>query len=745
MSELALERRRLRRRVADDNRKRAPRACDRCKARKSRCIESTPGTCRRCEAKELTCIYDDRRQSPDHTDASPLPTAARQAAARKGTTPGDDNISINSYQTDRIMWPRFLSRLREAFSLDVQSTPEAHDMMAMQASISGPRSLLPAELLRLRRAIDAFPPRPVADYLLAVCIRHGTDSFFYFDQAHFLHEIDEFYNDQSSPLRGDIGFIGLALAAFALGSQWTPMERPSEGPTPSLAGDHDPGTLFHSHLKTLVPDLIERPCLRNIQAFYIMGVYLMPTSAVGSSYVYIGLALRKALAFDLHQSADEASIDEREREVRNRLWWSIWSLERITALKLNRARSVDIEHVTVPLPTPMASLDQGDSRIFDNVQHQIAMARLVKILDGVTDVGFVFLPSPRWFTLTFVYRTRPSATAVRRLEASLKDWKHSLPLQFKLANINTRDSSYRAVLHLYLNYYYAWIAMGKVSVVTVVRDHLRQNLSGQGPANTPALDAAVRDVSYACTRAASKILRLFEMLNNTGNITRFSFTDFQGCSIATIVTLLSGIQGRDSGYEGRVTFGLDCLRKMAAGNMTAKVGVRFVEALQTIADEAVMKLRRAEHDHLQVQHEVGLDSGAAEYTRWAQWLSRAENELQSLGSPLTMATNVAQPPVMLGAPPTTDNSNLPMTPSVRDASMWDHPTNDSLLPPPLAPSAAAPALSTFNARPIFEHSNNNGGSGEEFLPSSLYGDDQNFLMGLTGLDVLDFSELTTPL
>ncbi|KAG9250221.1 fungal-specific transcription factor domain-containing protein [Emericellopsis atlantica] len=725
MSELALERRRLRRRVADDKRKRAPRACDRCKARKSRCIESTPGTCRRCEAKHLTCIYDDRHQSPGHTDASPLPMPARHSAVRNGTTPGDDNISINSHQADRIMWPRFLSRLREAFSLDVQSTPEAHDMMAMQASISGPRNLLPAELSRLRRAIDAFPPRPVADYLLAVCIRHGTDSFFYFDQAHFLHEIDEFYNDQSSPLRGDIGFIGLALAAFALGSQWTPMERPSEGPTPSSAGDHDPGTLFHSNLKTLVPDLIERPCLRSIQAFYVMGVYLMPTSAVGSSYVYIGLALRKALAFDLHQSADEASIDERERDVRNRLWWSIWSLERITALKLNRARSVDIEHVTVPLPTPVASLDQGDSRIFDNVQHQIAMARLVKILDGVTDVG-----------------TRPSATAVRRLEASLKDWKHSLPLQFKLANINTRDSSYRAVLHLYLNYYYAWIAMGKVSVVTVVRDHLRQNLSGQGLMNAPALDAAVRDLSYACSRAASKILRLFEMLSNTGNITRFSFTDFQGCSIATIVTLLSGIQGRDSGYEGRVTFGLDCLRKMAAGNMTAKVGVRFVEALQAIADEAVMKLRHAEHDH---QHEVGLDSGAAEYTRWAQWLSRAENEPQSLGSPSTIATNVAQPAVMLGAPPTTDNSNLPMTPSVRDAAMWDHPTNDSLLPPLAPPSAVAPALSTFTARPMFEHSNHNGGYGDDFLPSSLYGDDQNFLMGLTGLDVLDFSELTTPL
>ncbi|KAI1028645.1 hypothetical protein LB503_002108 [Fusarium chuoi] len=51
-------RRRRRRRVAEENRKRAPRACDRCKARKSKCIESSPGICQRCEAGQLSCRFD---------------------------------------------------------------------------------------------------------------------------------------------------------------------------------------------------------------------------------------------------------------------------------------------------------------------------------------------------------------------------------------------------------------------------------------------------------------------------------------------------------------------------------------------------------------------------------------------------------------------------------------------------------------------------------------------------------------
>lgn len=189
---------------------------------------------------------------------------------------------------------------------------------------------MPAEYQRLRKAIDTFPPRPVADFLLSVCIRYGTDAFFYFDQARLLRDIDEFYTDAQSPLRADSGFVGLALAAFALGSQWTPLIKP-EGAATSVTptvDDHDPGRIFHDQLKTLVPDIIERPCVRSIQVPFIMGVYLMPTSAVGSSYIYLGLALRKALAFDLHLNNDDGSIDEQEREGRRRLWWSVYSLER---------------------------------------------------------------------------------------------------------------------------------------------------------------------------------------------------------------------------------------------------------------------------------------------------------------------------------------------------------------------------------------------------------------------------------
>lgn len=282
--------------------------------------------------------------------------------------------------------------------------------------------------------------------------------------------------------------------------------------------------------------------------------------------------------------------------------------------------------------------------------------------------------------------------------------------------------------------------MGKVSVVTVIRAHLRQHLGFES--QSPQIEPAAHHLSSSCIKAASKILRLFEMLTNTGNIVRFSFTDFQGCSIATIVTLLAGILDRDSGYEARVTFGLDCLRKMSTGNMTAKVGVRFVEALQAIANEAVSKLRRNEATRSSSsESEQSAAVSALEYTRWAQWLSRTTEQAPRSGN--MTPPNVGAPQTELPVHLSNAQAMQSLTPAgnaQREASSsWQSGIEGQMMPPtgaganPFAgiESGSGSAFDTFGA--------------DDGLSATLYGDDQNFLMGLTGLDVLDFSELTTPL
>lgn len=267
--------------------------------------------------------------------------------------------------------------------------------------------------------------------------------------------------------------------------------------------------------------------------------------------------------------------------------------------------------------------------------------------------------------------------------------------------------------------------MGKVSVVTVVRAKLRYHLGRDSQA--PEFDHNVEALARSCVKAAKKMLRLFEEIQSTGNLTRFSFTDFQACSIATIVIQLAGILERDAGYERQVSFGLDCLKKMAEGNVTAKMGVGFVEVLQSIANEAFEKLLQAKNHTSILPDELVPEP--SDYNSWASWLSRQH------GPSTTVETGSCQ--------------QLPADATLQSTSTASWAVTQAQSPPSgFAPWAGATALQqlsvpspatiglTQTSQSSFEPQNMDNG----FL-STMYNDDQAFLMGLTGFDVLGFSGL----
>lgn len=199
----------------------------------------------------------------------------------------------------------------------------------------------------------------------------------------------------------------------------------------------------------------------------------------------------------------------------------------------------------------------------------------------------------------------------------------------KLDASHPKSSSYRATFQLLLNYYFTYIAMGKVSVVTRVRSCLQSRLNLAVQQN---FDQDSYHLSRSCIKAAKKILQLYEEVRWTGNLTRFSFTDFQGCSVATCLVLLAGILERDTDYRRHVTFGLDSLHKMAKGNVSATAGLKFVEALQSIADEAVEKLSHATANSPTVAQHL---PHALNYTSWVDLLtcqSRQPSHAENLGN-----------------------------------------------------------------------------------------------------------------
>ncbi|KAK1504931.1 thiamine repressible genes regulatory protein thi1 [Colletotrichum abscissum] len=662
-------------------------------------------------ARSHTCSFVTQRlsispgvlQSPirDYDESlaelGPSPSPDPLADVPDTTQSSRRDLCSDSDAPENFMWPRFLSRLRNAFYLEPNSSPAEREIARLEARSSrATASHQSAEAIRLQAATESLPPRSVAIFLSKLCIQHGTDCFFYFDQPSFLAEVEEFYNDLSSPLRRDPSFLCLLLSVLALGAHWSPRARPS-----ALSGSlqipaEDPGQVFCGHARILMADTMDRVSMYSVKAAFVLGIYLMPSSAVGASYLYMGLALRKAIALGLHHESEEPDTDSHERETRRRLWWAIFSLE----------RSISQDVMTAHLPQRRAT-DALQS--FDNLDHQVANAQFVKIIDTLIEPA------------TWSSNSQPP---LQDFEISLKTWKRSLPPNLRLPNVEPRSPYYRAVFHLYLNYYFAWIAIGKTSVVTKIRSHLRSAASGLPEPQTTKDDDITRQFR-SCGIAAKKMLNILEDASQSGNMAPRSFTDFQGCSIATIIVILTGILERDSAYDARVAFGLRCLRRMADLHMAGRMAVRFVEALISIAEEARAKAK----PFGSTQFDGDVNQEASEYLLWTDWLNR---NTDTSGTERNRSNATRQRSRAHSEAAQAASGASPMWEEAAALLQLRNPStpNQALVVEDVALPTAAPELP--------EEAPFDLGLDADFPPAT-FAENHMQLMGLTGMDMLDFT------
>ncbi|KAK1482584.1 fungal specific transcription factor domain-containing protein [Colletotrichum cuscutae] len=565
-------------------------------------------------------------------ELGPSPSPDPLADVPDTTQSSRRDLCSDSDAPENFMWPRFLSRLRNAFYLEPNSSPAEREIARLEARSSrATASHQSAEAIRLQAATESLPPRSVAIFLRKLCIQHGTDFFFYFDQPSFLAEVEEFYNDLSSPLRRDPSFLCLLLSVLALGAHWSPRARPS-----ALSGSlqipaEDPGQVFCSHARILIADTMDR---------------------------------------------------------------------------LNRPRSISQDVITAHLPQRRAT-DALQS--FNNLDHQVANAQFVKIIDTLIEPA------------TWSSNSQPP---LQDFEVSLKTWKRSLPPNLRLPNVEPRSPYYRAVFHLYLNYYFAWIAIGKTSVVTKIRSHLRSAASGLPEPQTTEDDDITRQFR-SCGIAAKKMLSILEDASQSGNMAPRSFTDFQGCSIATIIVILTGILERDSAYDARVAFGLRCLRRMADLHMAGRIAVRFVEALISIAEEARAKVR----PFGSTQFDGDVNQEASEYLLWTDWLNR---NTDPSGTERNRSNATKQRSLAHSEAAQAASGASPMWEEAAALLQLRNPStpNQALVVEDVALPPSAPELP--------EEAPFDLGLDADFPPAT-FAENHMQLMGLTGMDMLDFT------
>jgi hypothetical protein len=234
-----------------------------------------------------------------------------------------------------------------------------------------------------------------------------------------------------------------------------------------------------------------------------------------------------------------------------------------------------------------------------------------------------------------------------------------------------------------------------------------------------------------CIRAATKILQLFKRLYISGNMSQFSFTDFQGVSIASIVLLLASILDSDETTERLIEFGLDCLRSLAAGNSSAEMGVEFVQKFRDIVEEAAERLRSARVETPDRQPQPGLPThttrlGTEEYHAWLSWSSNRHDANTTAANPTRQHQSSSMSTLVPPAQnPLSSHDLIPETITPGATENFQFPADTPYLDP-LCSSAT--------------HGLSERGNVHRSLTDDRSGNEEFSLLDLTGFDVLNWAE-----
>ncbi|TGJ76423.1 hypothetical protein E0Z10_g10883 [Xylaria hypoxylon] len=93
----------------------------------------------------------------------------------------------------------------------------------------------------------------------------------------------------------------------------------------------------------------ESKTTQNVEAMLLLVLYHIRSSSYGIWYM-IGLAMRTCIDLGLHTKRHEGNIDRYTVQMRRRLFWSVYSLERTIAICLGRPLSIPDRQIDVELP-----------------------------------------------------------------------------------------------------------------------------------------------------------------------------------------------------------------------------------------------------------------------------------------------------------------------------------------------------------------------------------------------------------
>ncbi|KAF2136164.1 uncharacterized protein K452DRAFT_354054 [Aplosporella prunicola CBS 121167] len=522
-------------------------ACVRCRGRKTKCSGDLP-SCRTCRAGNHGCIYLEQErkvqvpefylrdlearvrayeqsQAPIPKAPSPsFPASASLNPKGSGETEEFGENPLTEGMAHLVMTPsgqrHYLGNSSStSFGLRLRSFVETlsrfdHDLsIEVQCPTYNPAAW-PKRRPSLTK-VPQLPPYGFAKRLYkAQFVYIGT--IFSFVEPHvFEARLQKAYNqipdlsDREACLSYSQVLIILAYGQLYSVNQWDGHDGP-------------PGFDYFMQALQFLPDIHDEGSVLFVEVLSLAGYFMQNLNRRDAAFLYTGLALRMAISLGLHQEIDDPEIDNKAREHRRRLWWSVYSMDRILCAKSGNPITILDEDIGVSHPSrlPECEPEVGPATV---LLHYTELSRILgKIMNSI-------------------YRKnhKPDLVAsVYNIMTDLNNWRRDLPqeLQFdpnKLGKDISRES-----VSIFLHYYQCINMTARPLLFRMVQKRLATGGKGEDTDWRVHLSPTAIAVIEACITAARDSTIMMYSAAKQNLVATYGFMDGEHIFSAAIVLVM---------------------------------------------------------------------------------------------------------------------------------------------------------------------------------------------------------------
>lgn len=106
----------------------------------------------------------------------------------------------------------------------------------------------------------------------------------------------------------------------------------------------------HAAALKLLDEILQFHDTRSVQVLILLAIYCLRSPQGPGAWTYVGLAMRIAIDLGLHRRTSAMNAQSLENELRKRLFWSCYNLDRQVSIPLGRPFAISDRDIDIPLP-----------------------------------------------------------------------------------------------------------------------------------------------------------------------------------------------------------------------------------------------------------------------------------------------------------------------------------------------------------------------------------------------------------